>query len=126
MPSTPTDASREATALREAQEEIGVGPDGVTIVGELDDVWIPVSNFELRPFVGALPVRPELTPHTDEVAEIVELPLRQLLARRRRQRGADRGAGLAAAGRGLPRRGQRIWGATARTLAMFAAVLQQP
>ena len=73
------DASREATALRETREEIGVAPDGVTILGALDDVWIPVTNFSLRPFVGALPARPEMTPQTDEVALIVELPLRDLL-----------------------------------------------
>ena len=49
-----SDASREAAALREAWEEIGLEPDVVRIVGVLDDVWIPVSNFELRPFVGTV------------------------------------------------------------------------
>jgi 8-oxo-dGTP pyrophosphatase MutT (NUDIX family) len=120
----PDDASREAAALREAQEEIGVAPNGVRVLGHLDDVWIPVSNFELRPFVGALPQRPLLLPRAEEVAAIVELPVRRLLEpdavteeeieiREFRLRAAVYRYG-----------GERIWGATARTLAMFAAVLR--
>ena len=51
----------------------------MTVLGALDDIWIPVTNFALRPFVGAADARPELAPQTDEVALIVELPLRDLL-----------------------------------------------
>jgi hypothetical protein len=43
------DPSREATALRETLEEIGVAPDGIAILGTLDDIWIPVTNFSIRP-----------------------------------------------------------------------------
>src|SRR5918994_2924401 len=72
------DAGHEAAALREAWEEIGLDPGLVTIAGVLDDVWIPVSNFELRPFVGTVASRPTLVPHDAEVASIVELPLASL------------------------------------------------
>ena len=120
-----TDASRQATALREAEEEVGVDPRSVTIAGILDDIWIPVSNFELRPFVGTSTARPELRPYTDEVAEIVELPLHRLF-------GADAVAEELIEGPGWQLRaavyrhaGHRVWGATARTLAMFAAVLRE-
>lgn len=119
-----TDASREATALRETFEEIGVAPDAVSLLGTLDDVWIPVTNFEIRPFVGAMAVRPEMAPHTDEVALIVELPLRQLL-----EEGADtdelvHGPGWTLRVGSYRAEGQLVWGATARTLAMFASVLR--
>jgi 8-oxo-dGTP pyrophosphatase MutT (NUDIX family) len=117
------DASREETALREAWEEIGVPPASVRLLGTLDEIWIPVSNFELLPFVGALPERPVLAPHTREVAAIVELPVRRLL-------GDDAVADELIEGPGWQIRagvyrfgGQRIWGATARTLATFATVL---
>jgi 8-oxo-dGTP pyrophosphatase MutT (NUDIX family) len=119
------DASREATALRETLEEIGVAPEGVTLLGALDDIWIPVTNFSLRPFVGALPARPEMAPQTDEVALIVELPLRELLHEGAVTDEIVHGPGWTLRVGGYRAEGQLVWGATARTLAMFASVLQQ-
>ena len=120
----PADASRVAAALREAHEEIGLEPAAVTVLGELDDVWIPVSNFELRPFVGGVATRPRLQPQTSEVAAIVELPLSRLLAPDAvtHEQILVREWTLTV---GVYRHaGQQIWGATARTLAMFATVLR--
>ena len=117
------DASREATALRETLEEIGVAPDGIAILGALDDVWIPVTNFSIRPFVGALPARPEMAPQTDEVALIVELPLRELLHEGAVTDEIVHGPGWTLRVGGYRAEGQLVWGATARTLAMFASVL---
>ena len=120
-----TDASSEAAALREAWEEVGVDPSSVTIAGVLDDIWIPVSNFELRPHVGTAAVRPALHPHTDEVAEIVELPLRHLLTDGVVSEELIEGPGWLLRAAVYRHEGHRIWGATARTLAMFAAVLRE-
>lgn len=120
-----TDASRQATALREAQEEVGVDPASVSIAGVLDDIWIPVSNFELRPYVGTAAARPTLAPHTDEVAEIVELPLRLLLTDGVVSEELIEGPGWTLRAAVYRHAGHRIWGATARTLAMFAAVLRE-
>jgi 8-oxo-dGTP pyrophosphatase MutT (NUDIX family) len=121
----PADASREATALREAWEEVGVDPAAVAIAGVLDDIWIPVSNFELRPFVGTATVRPALVPHTDEVAEIVEVPLRHLLTEGAVSEELIEGPGWQLRAAVYRHQGHRIWGATARTLAMFASVLRE-
>jgi 8-oxo-dGTP pyrophosphatase MutT (NUDIX family) len=117
------DADREAAALREAWEEIGLEPELVRIVGMLDDVWIPVSNFELRPFVGTIGRRPSLLPHDAEVAAIVELPLDALFddevlgTEEFSARGFTVRAGAYRYG------GVRVWGATALTLGMLAHVL---
>jgi 8-oxo-dGTP pyrophosphatase MutT (NUDIX family) len=119
------DASREATALRETREEIGVAPDGVTILGALDDVWIPVTNFSLRPFIGTLPARPEMAPQAGEVALIVELPLRELLHDGAITDEIVHGPDWTLRVGGYRAEGQLVWGATARTLAMFASVLRQ-
>ena len=119
----PTDASREAAALREAHEEIGVDPATVLIIGTLDDTWIPVSNFELRPFVGTTDRKPDLQPHTDEVAAIVELPVRHLLAEGAISDEIIEGTGWRLRAGVYRYAGERIWGATARTLAMFATVI---
>lgn len=120
----PTDASREAAALREAWEEIALPPDSVTVAGVLDDIWIPVSNFELRPFVATSPVRPDLHPQADEVAAIIELPLRLLLTDEIVADEEFSGPGWRLRAAAYRFAGQRVWGATARALAMFATVLR--
>jgi 8-oxo-dGTP pyrophosphatase MutT (NUDIX family) len=121
----PSDPTREAAALREAAEEIGIDPAAVHIAGALDDLWIPVSNYELRPFVATAPRRPRLTPQDREVAAIVELPLRLVVSGEimGEEEIEVRGTTLRAAV--YRHAGQRIWGATARTLAMLAVVLEQ-
>lgn len=119
------DTSREAAALREANEEIGLDPASCRILGILDDIWIPVSNFELRPFVGATAARPDLRPQTDEVAEIVELPVRLILTDEIVHEEEISGSGWSLRAAVYRHAGHRIWGATARTLAMFAAVLAE-
>jgi 8-oxo-dGTP pyrophosphatase MutT (NUDIX family) len=118
------DASREAAALREAWEEIGLEPDLVRIIGVLDDVWIPVSNFELRPFVGAVARRPALVPHDAEVASIVELPLAALFDPDVLGTEQFSGRGFTISAGAYRYGGVRVWGATAITLGMLAHVLE--
>lgn len=120
----PADGSHEAAALREAWEEIGVPASAVRILGRLDDVWIPVSNFELRPFVGAAEQRPELRPQTAEVEAILELPVDRLLADDGITEELIEGRGWRLLAGVYRHDEHRIWGATARTLAMFATVLR--
>jgi 8-oxo-dGTP pyrophosphatase MutT (NUDIX family) len=118
------DADVEAAALREAWEEIGLEPSLVRVVGRLDPVWIPVSNFELVPVVGTVATRPSLVPQDSEVAAVVELPLEALhddevLAEEEfSARGTTIRAGAYRYG------GVRVWGATAITLGMLAHVLE--
>ena len=117
------DGTVEAAALREAWEEIGLPPELVRIAGVLDEVWIPVSNFELRTVVGTLDERPALVPHDAEVAAIVELPLATLFdpdvvgIEEFESRGLRIRAGAYRYG------GVRVWGATAITLGMLAHAL---
>jgi 8-oxo-dGTP pyrophosphatase MutT (NUDIX family) len=118
-----TDAGPEAAALREAWEEVGLPPADVRIVGTLDPVWIPVSNFELLPVVGTLGARPSLVPHDAEVTAIVELPLAALWdpevvgVEEVVARGVTLRAGAYRYG------GVVVWGATAFTLSRLARVL---
>ncbi len=118
-----TDANPQATALREAWEEIGLEPDTVHIAGHLDDVWIPVSNFELQPFVGTVTQRPILVPHDAEVASIVELPLDALYDDEVFGTEEFDGRGVRVRAGAYRYGGVRIWGATAFTLDMLARVL---
>lgn len=64
------------TALRETYEEIGVTADQIEIIGQLDPIYIVPSNFHVHPFVGWAPQQPEYHPSPDEVAEILDVPIR--------------------------------------------------
>ena len=119
------DAGPEATALREAWEEIGLEPDLVRMVGVLDDVWIPVSNFELRPFVGTVSSRPSLVAHDAEVAAIVELPLDALFDDDVLGNEEFTGRGFTIRAGAYRYGGVRVWGATALTLGMLAHVIRE-
>jgi 8-oxo-dGTP pyrophosphatase MutT (NUDIX family) len=68
-----TDEDLVRTALREAQEEIGVKAMDVTVLGELTDVFIPVSNFNVKPIVGYLNYKPDFFPDKKEVDKIFEV-----------------------------------------------------
>ena len=72
----PGDADLLATALREANEEIGLDPTAVHVVGRLDDIRT-VTSYSVRPFVGRIPDR-EYRPDDAEVAEIVTLSVAAL------------------------------------------------
>jgi 8-oxo-dGTP pyrophosphatase MutT (NUDIX family) len=119
----PGDASLEATALREANEEIGLAPDAVRVVGRLDPVWIPVSNFELVPVVAVADARPTMTAQQAEVVEIVELPLRRLLEPDGVSEEEIRVPGVVLRTGVYRWAGHRVWGATARTLSMLGVAL---
>ena len=119
------DADRAAAALREAHEEVGVDPAAVQVLGNLDDVWIPVSNYQVRPFVGAMPNRPQLIPQAQEVAAVMELPVRRLLAPDAVDEEEIEVRGFRLRAAVYRYGGERIWGATARTLAMFARVARE-
>ena len=71
----PGDDGPAATALREAEEEVGIDPARVELLGELTPLYIPVSNFLVNPFVGYLPERPHFVLQESEVARVLELPL---------------------------------------------------
>jgi 8-oxo-dGTP pyrophosphatase MutT (NUDIX family) len=75
----PLDPSAVATALRETDEEIGVPPERVRVLGELPASYAAVSNFVITPVVGWLDDAPlRLTPNPAEVADVFAAPLAAL------------------------------------------------
>ncbi|MBX2816474.1 MAG: CoA pyrophosphatase [Saprospiraceae bacterium] len=73
------DLDLEQCALREAEEEVGLDPHLVQMVGPLSPLYIPVSNFEVFPFVGYCEEPLKLTPQYSEVAAIHRIALQDLL-----------------------------------------------
>ena len=65
-------------ALREAHEEVGLDPGGVTVVGELDHISTVVSKSYIVPVVASVASRPDVAPMTGEVARVLHVPLQEL------------------------------------------------
>ena len=109
-----SDDDHVATALREAHEEIGLPPDAVEIVGALQPTPTIATSYAVYPFVGLIEPGMEWTLSPREVAEVLELSLRDLRAgygrRRMMRRGVPFRTDVYVVGDHL------IWGATARIL----------
>lgn len=75
----PSDETTKHTALRETEEELGVSPTLVNIRGQLTDVFIPVSQFLIHPYLGTLDQLPPLSPNQREVKEVIHCSVHDLL-----------------------------------------------
>lgn len=115
----PGDASVEAAALREAQEEIGLQPGQVELAGRLPD-YVTGTNYRISPVLALLPDGLMLSPSEDEVEAIFTLPLSVLLdpaapeRRRAEFRGRSREFWV------WPHPDHYVWGATAAILVHLA------
>ncbi len=69
------DDDLQTTALRETNEEVGIRPDQIEVIGTLSEIFIPPSNFIVHPFVGLIRSEPEFIPDKREVAELLIEPL---------------------------------------------------
>ena len=110
----------EAAALREAEEEIGIDPATVRILGSLTPLYVIVSGFVVAPFVGVVESRPVFRPEAREVAEILEVPLADLKDPSRRLWGKRTREGyLIDFPYFLVGSSHQVWGATAMMLSEF-------
>jgi 8-oxo-dGTP pyrophosphatase MutT (NUDIX family) len=124
----PDDADASATALREAAEEVGLdaAAAGVRVVGRLDEVFIPVSDFRITPVVAIAARPPTLAANPAEVARILTpevtafLPDADVEMVERTIRDWPIRYG------GFRIEGLHVWGATARILGQLGAVLAPP
>lgn len=108
----PTDTSFAHTALRETCEELGICDDTITIIGALNRVYIPPTNFNVWPFVGYVPHVPRFAPSPDEVAEVFSVPLVSLLDDSLKQREERDIQGVKVMIPYYALGGHKVWGAT--------------
>jgi 8-oxo-dGTP pyrophosphatase MutT (NUDIX family) len=74
-----TDENLIRTALREAQEEIGIKASDVQVLGQLTELFIPPSNFFVLPVIGKLSYRPDFYPDPREVEAVLEVSLNEMM-----------------------------------------------
>ncbi len=113
------DESLMQTAVRETEEELGVLGSELELIGNLASVYIPPSDFTIHPFVAWHPDGVEFHKSDAEVAEVIEVPIKHLLASNSLKKGrlqsgqTDRDVDF------FDVMGHQVWGATAIVLCDF-------
>ena len=113
--------SLQTTALREAHEEVGILPTTVTILGQLTPLYILPSDYEVHPFVAWYTngKRPHFVPNVGEVAEVLEVSLRDLANPSNRSQELWDWRGFEMIVPFFLVSGHKVWGATAMMLSEF-------
>ena len=119
----PGDAGPVEAALREAEEEIGLPPDRVEVIG-IADRYVTITGFEVVPVIGVIPPGLPLAPHPSEVASMFEAPLDHLLDPRRHQVRSAEYKGVERTYFEIEWEDRRIWGATAAMLVNLSRRLE--
>ena len=118
----PQDVSPAATALREAEEEVGLDPARVEVVGYLP-VYRTVTGFCVTPVVAIVKPPVDLRPDPGEVADVFEVPLSFLLDSANHQRCIMQFEGRQRDFYAVPYGDRYIWGATAGIILGLARLL---
>jgi 8-oxo-dGTP pyrophosphatase MutT (NUDIX family) len=122
----PDDLSREHTALREMEEEIGVSANDVVLLGNLTEIYVAASNFRVMPVVGYLNFKPNFIPEIKEVAEILISPLEAIIAvERKKEKEMLIGGQFAINSPYFDINGKVVWGATAMILSELATIIRE-
>ena len=121
----PTDPNLLYCALRETAEEIGLGPEHVRVIGELDDFYTVATNFRVVPFVGTIPHPYEFVPSIREIAGLISVPLDVFFDPGYRSETTRIFRGEPVEIISYDWEGHNIWGATARILKHFAELIEE-
>jgi len=114
-----------ATALREAEEELGIGLENVRVLGQLTPLFVGPSNYCIYPTVAFLPGTPTFEPQADEVAEVLEVPIEHLLDPGHRFSEPRELHGRSVSVPFYEFHGHKIWGATAMILAELLSLCDE-
>jgi 8-oxo-dGTP pyrophosphatase MutT (NUDIX family) len=113
------------TAIRESREEIGLHVEDIEVVGELDDEITTTSNYVVTPFVAMIPWPYRFTKNKDEVAGIMEVPIKALLKKGCLKANTETLNGQPIDSYTYDYQGKVIWGATARILKKLLDIIEK-
>jgi 8-oxo-dGTP pyrophosphatase MutT (NUDIX family) len=118
------DANLLATALREAEEEIGLKRQDVTIIGELDDFITTTSNFVITPFVASVLWPYEFNVNPDEIEQLLYVPLLTLMDAKHQRQDTELFNGNEVPVTSYIYNHDLIWGATARIMTHLLDIIK--
>jgi 8-oxo-dGTP pyrophosphatase MutT (NUDIX family) len=118
-----TDRDRAQTALRETEEEVGITPDRIEVLGAMPDYAL-TSGFLVTPVVGWIVPPYAVEPDPFEVQDVFEIPLRHFLEPANFQRRSFEHEGRVRRYLAAPYDGRYVWGATAGMLYFFFQLLR--
>ena len=118
----PGDEDEAAAALRETEEEIGLRPDQIRLIGRLD-TYVTRTGFRIHPLVGFVAPPLALVPDPQEVADVFEVPLDFLIDPANRRRESRLYQGRERFFWAIPYDGRYIWGATAGMVVNLSELL---
>ena len=121
-----TGESPEVTALREAQEEVGIFPPDVRILGRLSELYVPVSKFTIFPYVGWVDEKPDFRLNKDEAEKLILLPVSKFLKDRDVKQVSVKTWSGSADVPCYSFDGEVIWGATAMIFTEFLDLVGKP
>lgn len=119
----PSDSSALDTALREAEEEVGFAPSLVDVFGPLDEM-VTGTGYHIAPFVGWLREDTPARPNPHEIARAFCVPLASFVFTEPRPH-FFRGSGITRIAPSYDVDGELVWGATAKIMMDFVAVVRQ-
>jgi len=113
-------------ALREVEEELGIAPTNIEVLGELTSLYVYASNFLVYPYVGLLNSPPTYIPQESEVAGVLEIAVSDLLSDGYKiQKGITFASGHRQEVPGYDLGTDFLWGATAMITSEFEHILRQ-
>lgn len=119
------DQSELLTALREANEEVGVKQDSIKILGQLSKLFVPNSNFWISPFIAWVDFVPDWQPNPSEVKSIITVTLSDLFDDSNKKRKTLSRNGVHIDAPYYDIHGHMVWGATAMIISEFETLLKR-
>ncbi|MFL2983702.1 MAG: NUDIX hydrolase [Candidatus Neomarinimicrobiota bacterium] len=116
--------SLTSAAIRETSEEIGIKKSNIMILGSLTPLYVPISNFEIFPYIGWILKEPKTKMHHKEVESIIKISINDLLLDKNLKIKKNMFPNLPASIPYFDLGHEKVWGATSMILSEFKSVLK--
>ena len=116
--------SSQKGAIRETYEELGIKPQGINIIGALTPFYIPVSGFNVFPFVGWVAKRPKLEIQSKEVSKVFSPSVSSLMSPQNKKIKRSTMLGQKVEIPFFDLHNEMVWGATSMILSEFKSIVE--